>query len=49
VNYNNVDYGASEAATISMTIRFDNANQVGDSGVGAKIGRTVGDVITGVG
>ena len=50
VNYNNMDYGASEAVTISMTIRFDNAIQtpVG-SGVGAVVGRTVGDVATGAG
>jgi len=50
VNYNNMDYGVSEAVTISMTIRFDNAIQtpVG-SGVGAIVGRTVGDVATGAG
>jgi hypothetical protein len=50
VNYQNMDYGASEAATIAMTIRFDNAIQtpVG-SGIGALVGRTVGDVATGAG
>jgi hypothetical protein len=50
VNYNNMDYGLSEAVTVSMTIRFDNAIQtpVG-SGVGAIVGRTLGDVATGVG
>lgn len=50
VNYNNMDYGASEAVTISMTVRFDNAIQtpVG-SGVGAIVGRTLGDVATGAG
>jgi hypothetical protein len=50
VNYNNMDYSASEAVTISMTIRFDNAIQtpVG-SGVGAIVGRTLGDVATGGG
>ena len=50
VNYNNMDYAASEAVTISMTIRFDNAIQtpVG-SGVGAIVGRTLGDVATGGG
>jgi hypothetical protein len=48
VNYNNMDYGASEAVTISMTIRFDNAIQTPPgSGVGAIVGRTVGDVATG--
>ena len=50
VNYNNMDYAASEVVTVSMTIMFDNAIQtpVG-SGVGAIIGRTLGDVATGVG
>jgi hypothetical protein len=50
VNYNNMDYSLSEAVTVAMTIRFDNAIQtpVG-SGVGAIIGRTLGDVATGVG
>ena len=48
VNYNNMDYSASEVATISMTIRFDNAVQTpSGSGVGAIIGRTVGDVASG--
>jgi hypothetical protein len=48
VNYNNMDYGTSEVATISMTIRFDNAVQTPiGSGVGAVIGRTIGDVATG--
>ena len=50
VNYNNFDYGSSEAATISMVIRFDNAVQAPPgSGVGAVVGRTVGDVATGAG
>ena len=48
VNYNNMDYAESAVATISMTIRFDNAVQTpAGSGVGAVIGRTVGDVATG--
>jgi hypothetical protein len=50
VNYNNMDYGLSEAVTISMTIRFDNAIQTPiGSGVGAIVGRTLGDVATGIG
>jgi hypothetical protein len=49
VNYNNVDYGASEAVTITMTVRFDNANQTPGEGVGTLIGRTVNDVATGAG
>jgi hypothetical protein len=48
VNYNNMDYAESAVATISMTIRFDNAVQTPiGSGVGAVIGRTIGDVATG--
>ena len=48
VNYGNMDYGSSEVVTVSMTIRFDNAVQTpAGSGVGAVIGRTVGDVATG--
>jgi hypothetical protein len=50
VNYNNMDYGLSEAVTISMTLRFDNAIQTPiGSGVGAIVGRTLGDVATGIG
>ena len=48
VNYNNMDYAESAVATISMTIRFDNAVQTPNgSGVGTLIARTVGDVATG--
>jgi len=48
VNYNDFNYGTSEAATISMTIAYDNALQVGSpGGVGTVIGRIAGDVITG--
>jgi len=49
VNYNDLNYGTSEAATITMNITFDNANQVAGEGVGTVIGRTVGDVASGVG
>lgn len=50
VNYGDMNYGTSEPATIALTITFDNANQTpGGSGVGALIGRTTGDVATGVG
>lgn len=50
VNYNNMDYASSEPVTINMTIAFDNAIQtpVGQ-GVGAVVGRTIGDVATGGG
>lgn len=48
VNYNDMNYGSSEAATVSMTIAFDNAVQTPTgSGVGAIVGRTIGDVATG--
>jgi hypothetical protein len=49
VNYNDFNYGTSEAATISLTITYDNASQVQGQGVGTTIGRTLGDVATGVG
>jgi hypothetical protein len=50
VNYNDMNYGSSEAATISMVMRFDNAIQTpAGSGVGAVIGRTIGDIATGGG
>jgi hypothetical protein len=49
VNYNDMNYGTSEAATITMAITFDNANQVAGEGVGTVLGRTVGDVATGAG
>lgn len=48
VNYNDLNYGTSEAVTITMTIRFDNALQTPlGSGVGATVGRTLGDIVTG--
>jgi hypothetical protein len=48
VNYNDANYGSSEAMTVSMTIRYDNALQTPNgAGVGATVGRTVGDVATG--
>lgn len=48
VNYNDLNYSSSEAATITMSIRFDNAIQtpVG-AGVGATVARTIGEVVTG--
>lgn len=48
-NYNTLAYNSSEPATISLTLRFDNALQKpDDSGVGAAVTRTVGDNSTGV-
>jgi hypothetical protein len=49
-----MNYGTNEAVTVSMTIAYDNAAQLGPnglntSGVGGIIGRTIGDVVTGAG
>lgn len=51
VNYNDFNYGSNEAATISLTIRYDNAIQgpSGGGGVGIPILRTTGDVATSIG
>lgn len=50
-NYNNLNYATSEAATIAMNIRFDNAIQAPlGTGVGALVGRNFGgDSATGIG
>lgn len=46
VNYNNMDYGLSEAVTVSLTIRFDNALQTPQgSGVGASTASIIGQGI----
>jgi hypothetical protein len=43
VNYNAMNYSASEAATISLTIRYDNAIQSPlSSGIGTSVGRAFG-------
>jgi len=48
VNYNDLNYSESAPVTVTMNIRFDNAIQTPiGSGVGATVGRTLGDVITG--
>jgi len=47
-NYNDLNYASSEVATISLTLRFDNALQTPTgTGVGTRVGRTDGDVTTG--
>ena len=47
-NYNDLNYGTSEAITITLTLRFDNALQTPlGSGVGTPVGRTNGGVVTG--
>lgn len=48
VNYNDLNYAESAPVTIAMTMRFDNALQTPiGSGLGATVGRTIGDVVTG--
>jgi hypothetical protein len=50
VNYNDLNYGSSEAVTITMQIRFDNALQTPlGTGVGAGVARAAGTVVTGAG
>lgn len=50
-NYNTMNYGTNEAATISLTVRFDNAVQSPqEAGVGVQVGRAFGGTtVTGVG
>jgi len=49
-NYGDLNYGTNEAATIELSIAYDNANQTPNgTGVGTAIGRTIGDVVTGAG
>ena len=49
-NYGDLNYGTNEAATIEMSIAYDNANQTPEgTGVGTSVGRTLGDVVTGAG
>ena len=49
-NYNTLNYATSDAATIALSIRYDNAIQtpVGQ-GIGTSIGRTVNSLVTGGG
>lgn len=50
VNYNNLSYSENAAATITMSIKYDNALQKNDgSGVGANVGRTQNTNSTGAG
>lgn len=43
VNYNNMSYSANEPATISLTVRYDNAIQSPlTSGIGTNVGRAFG-------
>jgi len=48
VDYGDLNYATSEAATIALTVRFDNALQVPTgAGVGSIVGRTIGTLTTG--
>ena len=57
VNYNALNYGTSEAVTISMNIRFDNAVQSPTEsngpnagvGIGMNVGRQIGENVSGIG
>lgn len=49
-NYNNLNYATSEAATVQLSLRYDNAIQAPlGSGVGALVGRGNGDTAVGNG
>ena len=48
VNYGDLNYATAEPATVSMTIRFDNAVQTPlGEGIGASVARTLGQTVTG--
>lgn len=48
VNYNDFNYASNEPATISLTLRYDNALQVPNTaGVGRAVPRTRGRAVTG--
>ena len=51
VNYNNMNYSSNEMATISLTVRYDNAIQSPlTSGIGTNVGRAFGGTsVTGIG
>ena len=50
-DYGPMAYGTNEAVAITLNISYDNANQgtQGGGGIGGIIGRTVNDVVTGIG
>ena len=50
-DYGPMAYATNEAAEITVTIEYDNANQgnQGGGGIGAVVGRTVNNVVTGIG
>ena len=49
-NYNQLAYSSSEAATVTLAIRYDNAIQSPQgTGIGTAVGRTVNTLVTGGG
>lgn len=50
-DYGDMNYGTNEAATVALTIRFDNMDQTGPDnsslGVGNSVARTLGSAVTG--
>jgi len=49
VNYNDLNYANNEAATITLAIRYDNAVQRPNEGIGYIVNRTLGELSTGRG
>ena len=50
VNYNSLAYNVSEPATITMSVRYDNAIQTPTgTGIGTAVARTIGTLSTGGG
>ena len=50
-DYGPMNYSTNEPVQITLTIAYDNANQgnQGGGGIGAVVGRTVNNVVTGIG
>ena len=47
-NYGDLDYASNDPVTIECSLRYDNAVQTPlGTGIGATVGRTLGDVVTG--
>jgi len=50
-DYGDMNYGTNEAATVALTIRFDNMDQLGADnssiGIGNSVARTLGAAVTG--
>ena len=50
VNYNTLAYATSDPATITLSVRYDNAVQTPQgTGIGTAVGRTLGILTTGGG